>query len=212
MHIRNSRRSLRHRGSRQGDADAAAGRLSDQSRVVSAVRAKPGGIAGGARTLIGGKRDYPALKSDQNSLALQSQFEGTENRIAVARRDYIGTVQAYNTTLRTIPGRWVAAVLYQDARTKETFTISEQAQQAPQVKFCGGLMARAAPRHDPRCCRHSPPAGRQRHAGRRTGIPGSNRPRRGFGRHPVTVGARTAHPDAGGAGAVPPVSRASSSP
>jgi LemA protein len=78
---------------------------------------------------------YPALKSDQNFLTLQSQLEGTENRIAVARRDYIGTVRAYNTTLRTIPGRWVAAVLYPDARTKETFTISEQAQQTPQVKF-----------------------------------------------------------------------------
>ena len=51
---------------------------------------------------------YPDLKSNQNFLALQSQLEGTENRIAVARRDYIEAVQTYNTTLRTIPRRWMA--------------------------------------------------------------------------------------------------------
>ena len=56
-------------------------------------------------------------------------------RIAVARRDYILAVQAYNTQIRTIPGRWVAAVLYPEAKPKETFTISEQAQEAPKVKF-----------------------------------------------------------------------------
>ena len=85
--------------------------------------------------LIAVSESYPALKSDQNFLALQSQLEGTENRIAVARRDYIEAVQNYNLALRTIPDRWVAAWLYPDAKVKETFTISEQAQQAPQVKF-----------------------------------------------------------------------------
>jgi LemA protein len=78
---------------------------------------------------------YPDLKSNENFLALQSQLEGTENRIAVARRDYIDAVQIYNTTLRTIPSRWVAAILYPDAKVKQTFTISEQAQQAPKVQF-----------------------------------------------------------------------------
>ena len=79
--------------------------------------------------------NYPDLKSNQNFLALQSQLEGTENRIAVARKDYIAAVQKYNTTLRTIPSRWVASVLYPDAKVKEAFTISEEAQQAPKVKF-----------------------------------------------------------------------------
>ena len=79
--------------------------------------------------------NYPDLKSNQNFLALQSQLEGTENRIAVARRDYIDAVQRYNTVLRTIPGRWIAAFLYPDAKVKETFTISEAAQEAPKVKF-----------------------------------------------------------------------------
>lgn len=78
---------------------------------------------------------YPDLKSNQNFLALQSQLEGTENRIAVARRDYIAAVQAYNTELRTIPGRWWAALLYPDAKVKETFTITAAEQETPKVKF-----------------------------------------------------------------------------
>lgn len=78
---------------------------------------------------------YPNLKADQQFLALQSQLEGTENRIAVARKDYIEKVQVYNTELRTVPGRWIAAVLYPDAEVKATFTAAEPAQQAPAVKF-----------------------------------------------------------------------------
>ena len=77
---------------------------------------------------------YPDLKANQNFLSLQSQLEGTENRIAVARRDYIEAVQRYNTELRTIPGRWIAAFLYPDAKVKETFTIAEAAREAPKVK------------------------------------------------------------------------------
>ena len=78
---------------------------------------------------------YPDLKSNENFMALQSQLEGTENRIAVARRDYIAAVQTYNTTLRTIPSRWVAAIFYPDAKVRQTFTISEKAQEAPKVQF-----------------------------------------------------------------------------
>ena len=78
---------------------------------------------------------YPDLKSNANFLALQSQLEGTENRIAVARRDYITAVQAYNTEVRTIPGRWIAAVLYPDAKPMETFTATPNADRPPNVKF-----------------------------------------------------------------------------
>ena len=78
---------------------------------------------------------YPDLKSNQNFLALQSQLEGTENRIAVARRDYIQAVQKYNTELRTFPGRIWRSVLYSDSQVKENFTITEAEQQTPQVKF-----------------------------------------------------------------------------
>jgi len=92
-------------------------------------------LGGALGRLLAVSENYPDLKSNQNFLALQSQLEGTENRIAVARKDYIDRVQTYNTTLRTIPSRWIAAWFYPDAKVKETFTITEQAQQVPQVKF-----------------------------------------------------------------------------
>lgn len=78
---------------------------------------------------------YPNLKSDQNFLALQSQLEGTENRIAVARKDYIESVQRYNTEIRTFPGRIWKAILYSDAQPKQNFSAPESVQQAPAVKF-----------------------------------------------------------------------------
>jgi LemA protein len=78
---------------------------------------------------------YPELKSNANFLALQSQLEGTENRIAVARRDYIETVRAYNTEIRTIPGRWIAAIMYPEAKPMETFTATAGSERPPQVRF-----------------------------------------------------------------------------
>ncbi len=78
---------------------------------------------------------YPDLKSNQNFLALQSQLEGTENRIAIARRDYISAVKDYNTELRTIPGRWWRALLYPNAEPMQNFTVSEETTKVPQVKF-----------------------------------------------------------------------------
>jgi LemA protein len=92
-------------------------------------------LSGALARLLAVAERYPDLKSNQNFLSLQSQLEGTENRIAVARRDYILAVQQYNTELRTIPGRWIAAVLYPDAKVKETFTIPDEAVAAPKVKF-----------------------------------------------------------------------------
>ncbi len=76
---------------------------------------------------------YPDLKSNQNFLALQSQLEGTENRIGIARRDYIQAVQNYNTEIRTFPGRlW--AVVY-GAEPKATFSAAAGAEQVPKVSF-----------------------------------------------------------------------------
>ena len=92
-------------------------------------------LSGALSRLLVTVEKYPDLKANQNFLALQSQLEGTENRIAVARRDYIVAVQAYNTELRTIPGKWIAALLYPDAKVKETFTVADEVQQAPKVKF-----------------------------------------------------------------------------
>jgi LemA protein len=78
---------------------------------------------------------YPDLKSNQNFLALQSQLEGTENRISIARRDYITAVKDYNTELRTIPGRWWRALLYRDAEPMQNFSVSEETTKVPQVEF-----------------------------------------------------------------------------
>ena len=78
---------------------------------------------------------YPDLKSNQNFLTLQSQLEGTENRIAVARRDYIQAVQTYNTEIRTLPGSIWHSLLYSDMPIRETFEASAGAEEAPQVQF-----------------------------------------------------------------------------
>lgn len=78
---------------------------------------------------------YPDLKSNQNFLALQSQLEGTENRINVARRDYIEAVREFNTSLRTFPTLLWAKTFFAGTKPMAEFSASEAAQQAPQVKF-----------------------------------------------------------------------------
>src|SRR6201988_724026 len=60
-------------------------------------------LSGALGRLLAVSEAYPDLKSNQNFLALQSQIEGTENRIAVARRDYVDAVRQFNTALRTFP-------------------------------------------------------------------------------------------------------------
>ena len=77
---------------------------------------------------------YPELKSDENFLLLQNSLEGTENRIAVARRDYIEAIKEFNIKIRTIPTKWVVA-LFSDLEPKATFEIDESATHAPQVDF-----------------------------------------------------------------------------
>ena len=90
-------------------------------------------LSGALGRLLAISENYPDLKSNQNFLALQSQLEGTENRIAVARRDYIQAVQTYNTEVRTFPGRLWAMVY--SAEPMATFATSEQNQSAPTVQF-----------------------------------------------------------------------------
>ncbi|WP_019528296.1 LemA family protein [Dasania marina] len=79
---------------------------------------------------------YPDLKANQNFLALQSQLEGTENRISVARRDYIASVGQYNTEIRTFPGKIWHSFLYSEMPIRDTYqATTEKAEQAPEVKF-----------------------------------------------------------------------------
>lgn len=80
---------------------------------------------------------YPQLQATQNFSALQAQLEGTENRIAVARKDYIEAVRLYNTEIRTFPGRIWAWILYPDAEVKQNFTVEnpEALETPPAVNF-----------------------------------------------------------------------------
>ncbi len=92
-------------------------------------------LSGALGRLLAVSENYPDLKSNQNFLALQSQIEGTENRIAVARRDYIESVRLYNTELKTFPGLLWAATFFRANKPMAEFTASADATKPPQVKF-----------------------------------------------------------------------------
>ena len=121
------------------------GTLEDVMKARSAAMAGGQGPAAAAQSenvltqalgrLIAVAEAYPDLKANQNFLSLQSQLEGTENRIAVARRDYIEAVRAYNTELKTFPGVLWAATFFRSSKPMAEFTANDAAQTAPQVKF-----------------------------------------------------------------------------
>ena len=107
----------------------------DNPAALQQFQANQGALTSALSRLLVVVERYPELRSNQNFLALQSQIEGTENRIAVARRDYIQAVQTYNTELRTFPGRWWASLLYSEMEPRETFSDSEAIAEAPQIRF-----------------------------------------------------------------------------
>jgi LemA protein len=92
-------------------------------------------LSGALGRLLAVSENYPELKSNQNYLALQSQLEGTENRIVVARRDYIEAVRLYNTELKTFPGSIWASTFYSKNKPLQEFTVSDDSKKLPQVKF-----------------------------------------------------------------------------
>jgi LemA protein len=92
-------------------------------------------LSGALGRLLAVSENYPDLKSNQNFLALQSQLEGTENRIAVARRDYIEAVRVYNTELKTFPGVLWANTAFRANKPMATFAANESSQTPPAVKF-----------------------------------------------------------------------------
>ncbi len=101
--------------------------------AVKKFEAAQGSLSSSLSRLMVVSEQYPNLKADQQFLTLQSQLEGTENRIAIARKDYIDTLQQYNTTVRTFPGR-IWAMIY-GAKEKPVFTSSAGADKPPVVKF-----------------------------------------------------------------------------
>lgn len=108
----------------------------DDPQKLQQFQQAQGQLSGALSRLMVVSERYPELKSNQNFLALQSQLEGTENRIAVARRDFIAAVQKYNTEIRTFPGSIWHKVMYSDLKVRESFeATSENADKAPEVKF-----------------------------------------------------------------------------
>lgn len=77
--------------------------------------------------------NYPQLKSNENFLALQTQLEGTENRITVERQRYNTTVQGFNTQIRTFPTSFIAGMF--GFKEKAYFQAKQGAENAPEVKF-----------------------------------------------------------------------------
>ena len=78
---------------------------------------------------------YPELKANANFLDLQKQLEGTENRIAVARSDYIESVQTYNTTVRQFPNNLTAKMFGMEVRPNFTVENEKAVSTAPKVSF-----------------------------------------------------------------------------
>jgi LemA protein len=93
------------------------------------------GLTSALSRLLAVVENYPDLKANQNFLALQAQLEGTENRIAVARRDYIQAVKDYNLTLRTFPSVLWATFWFRSNQPFANFTIEEDKLQTPKVDF-----------------------------------------------------------------------------
>ena len=111
-----------------------ASQLSDPEKLKQFTDAQ-NQLSGALGRLIAVSENYPDLKSNQNFLALQSQLEGTENRITVSRKDYIEAVRVYNTELRTFPSVLWASTLFRGNKPMAEFAANEGAQTAPQVKF-----------------------------------------------------------------------------
>jgi LemA protein len=103
--------------------------------AMQQFQANQGALTSALSRLLVVAEQYPDLKSNQNFLTLQSQLEGTENRIAVARMDFIDAVRAYNTEIKTFPGRLWASWLYPDAKEMAQFQVDESATQVPKVDF-----------------------------------------------------------------------------
>src|SRR5277367_5427753 len=92
-------------------------------------------LSGALGRLLAVTENYPDLKSNANFLALQSQLEGTENRIAVARRDYIDAVRAFNLSLRTFPTILWAKTVFSGEKPMAEFAATEGSDKPPPVKF-----------------------------------------------------------------------------
>ncbi|MFQ5720281.1 MAG: LemA family protein [Acidobacteriota bacterium] len=115
-----------------GRAQLPPGLPSDPAQLQSYMAAQQGLGSALGRLFVVVER-YPELKANQNFLSLQDQLEGTENRIAVARRDYIDAVRLFNTSVRSFPNNLVAGMYGFDKLPQMQFDEAER--QTPQVEF-----------------------------------------------------------------------------
>jgi len=110
--------------------------LLENPQAMQQFQQAQGELGSALKRLLVVSERYPDLKANQNFLALQSQLEGTENRISVARRDFITATQRYNTEIRTFPGKLWHSFLYSDMKLREAYTATtEDAATAPKVTF-----------------------------------------------------------------------------
>lgn len=111
--------------------------LTDPAKVQAYQQAQ-NTLGGTIGRLLSITENYPELKSNANFLALQSQLEGTENRITIARRDYNQAVQDYNTRIRTFPDAVGARVFYGAEPLTPFQATTPGAETAPTVNFGAG--------------------------------------------------------------------------
>ena len=93
------------------------------------------GLRGALGRLMAVAESYPQLKANENFRDLQAQLEGTENRIAVARRRYIQAVQEFNNLVTVPPTSWTNSLLYKKQPKPQFTATTAGAEQAPKVKF-----------------------------------------------------------------------------
>ncbi|MGB3471630.1 MAG: LemA family protein [Erythrobacter sp.] len=106
--------------------------LNDPAKVQEFAAAQ-GQLSQGLGRLLASFEAYPTIQSNQNFLTLQSQLEGTENRIAVAIRDYNEAVRKYNTTIRTFPDTIGANIIHGAEPLVPYSAVTEGAEEAPQL-------------------------------------------------------------------------------
>ena len=109
--------------------------LINSPEAFAKFQAAQGELSGALSRLLVVSENYPQLKSDANFRELQSQLEGTENRITVARNRYIQSVQAYNVTVRSFPSSLTAMGLGYKAKPNFTVENEKEIATAPKVDF-----------------------------------------------------------------------------
>jgi LemA protein len=95
------------------------------------------GLSGALGRLMVVSENYPQLRANENFRSLQDQLEGTENRIAVARRRYIQTVQEFNNLVTVPPTSWTNTMMYHKQPKPQFTATTANAEQAPRVNFSG---------------------------------------------------------------------------